>query len=87
MCTHLLAQWRLAAAKNFVAVTGTEVQVFREKDPAAIGCGSPGAEYVCESTGVFKVRKKAAELHLKRGVNRLSSLFRRRTPCRSTSWA
>merc|ERR1719408_162774 len=56
--------------KNFLVVDGVEVQVFAEKDPTAIGWGSAGADYVCESTGVFTERAKA-ELHIKGGCKKV----------------
>jgi len=59
-----------ADGKEFLVVNGTEIQVFHEKDPAAIGWGASGAEYVCESTGVFTEQGKA-ELHIKGGAKKV----------------
>jgi glyceraldehyde 3-phosphate dehydrogenase len=56
--------------KEFLVVGGTEVQVFRQKDPASIPWGSCGANYVCESTGVFTEKAKA-ELHIKGGCKKV----------------
>jgi len=56
--------------KEFLVVNGTDVCVFHEKDPAAIGWGAAGAEYVCESTGVFTAKEKA-ELHIKGGCKKV----------------
>jgi glyceraldehyde 3-phosphate dehydrogenase len=39
--------------KEFLVVNGVDVQILHEKDPAAIGWGASGADYVCESSGVF----------------------------------
>jgi len=56
--------------KEFLVVNGLPVRVFHEKDPASIGWGSVGADYVCESTGVFTTQEKAA-LHLKGGCKKV----------------
>merc|ERR1712151_1332592 len=59
-----------ADGKEFLVVNGTEICVFHEKDPAAIGWGETWAEYICESTGVFTERAKA-ELHIKGGAKKV----------------
>jgi glyceraldehyde 3-phosphate dehydrogenase len=36
-----------------IEVNGHKIKLFSEKDPANIKWGDAGADYVCESTGVF----------------------------------
>merc|ERR1711953_760828 len=56
--------------KEFLVVNGKDICVFHEKDPASIPWGACGADYVCESTGVFTAQEKA-ELHIKGGCKKV----------------
>jgi len=55
---------------EFLVINGTDVQVFHDKDPASIPWGACGANYVCESTGIFTAQEKA-ELHIKGGCKKV----------------
>merc|ERR1712050_504556 len=61
---------RSEGGNEYLVLNGVEIQVFHEKDPAAIPWGASGATYVCESTGVFTAKEKA-ELHLKGGASKV----------------
>lgn len=56
-------------ADGGIKVNGHFVHIFNEKDPSAIPWGKAGADYICESTGVF-VDTKSAALHLKGGAKK-----------------
>jgi len=56
--------------KEFLVINDVPIRIFHEKDPASIPWGDSGAEYVCESTGVFTQREKA-ELHIKGGAKKV----------------
>merc|ERR1712100_21748 len=55
---------------EFLVVNGEDIQVFHEKDPGAIGWGATGADYVCESTGIFCEEAKA-KLHCGGGCKKV----------------
>jgi len=56
--------------KEFLVVNDAKVRVFHEKDPGSIGWGETGADYVCESTGIFTEEAKA-KLHLGGGCKKV----------------
>jgi len=49
-------------AQNII-VNGTPIRLYTEKDPTQIPWGECGAEYICESTGIF-LEEKGASKHL-----------------------
>jgi glyceraldehyde 3-phosphate dehydrogenase len=51
-------------------VDGMKIMVSHEKDPAVIGWNKAGAEYVCESTGVFTAKERA-ERHIQGGAKKV----------------
>merc|ERR1719262_212386 len=56
--------------KEFLVINGNDIAVFHEKDPTAIPWGTVGANYVCESTGVFTEKAKA-KLHCGGGAKKV----------------
>jgi len=57
-------------ADGGIKVDGQLVKVFHETDPTKIGWGTSGADYVCESTGVFLTQEKGS-LHLQGGAKKV----------------
>jgi len=53
-----------------LVVNGKPIEVYTEKDPAAIPWGKAGADYVVESTGVFLTTDKASA-HIKGGAKKV----------------
>ena len=54
-------------ADGGIKVNGHFVKVYHETDPTKIGWGKVGADYICESTGVF-LSKDKGDLHIKGGA-------------------
>merc|ERR1712176_1057356 len=57
-------------ADGGINVNGDFVKVYHETDPSKIGWGKVGADYVCESTGVFLTEEKGA-LHIAGGAKKV----------------
>ena len=55
------------AGEGCLAVNGRKIRLTAEKDPAHLKWGEVGAEYICESTGLF-LEKAKAEGHIKAGA-------------------
>jgi glyceraldehyde 3-phosphate dehydrogenase len=53
-----------------IKVNGHKVHIFSEKDPQNIPWGKTGADYICESTGVF-TKKATATAHLTGGAKKV----------------
>jgi glyceraldehyde 3-phosphate dehydrogenase len=62
-----------------LVINGVAVKVFRERNPDAIDWSGAGAEYVCESTGLFCQHEKAS-LHLKGGARKVVISAPRKSP-------
>lgn len=60
----------VSSTDNSLIVNGKEIRVFTERDPAKIPWGDTGAEYVLESTGLFREKAKAAA-HLEAGARKV----------------
>ena len=55
---------------EYLIVNGQKIKFFAEKDPALIGWGEVGAEYIAEATGVFTSAEKA-NAHLLAGAKKV----------------
>ena len=53
-----------------LVVNGRKIRLTAEKDPANLKWGDVGAEYICESTGLFMEQEKA-QGHIKAGAKRV----------------
>jgi len=67
---HKMYPGTVEKGENALIVDGKTIKIFAEKDPASIPWGSAGADYVCESTGVFCDKPKAG-LHLGGGCKKV----------------
>merc|ERR1711981_367267 len=47
---------------DFLVLNGKKIQTSRCRDPKEVGWGALGADYVCESTGIFLTKEKAQSI-------------------------
>jgi len=67
---HKMYPGTVEKGEGCLIVDGKTVTIFAEKDPKSIPWGKAGADYVCESTGVFCDKPKAS-LHLGGGCKKV----------------
>jgi glyceraldehyde 3-phosphate dehydrogenase len=67
---HKMYPGTVEKGEGCLIVDGKMITIFAEKDPASIPWGKAGADYVCESTGVFCDKPKAS-LHLGGGCKKV----------------
>ncbi|KAG0145363.1 hypothetical protein CROQUDRAFT_658807 [Cronartium quercuum f. sp. fusiforme G11] len=68
--THGKFKGTVSTSGGKLYINGKAIEVFAERDPAAIPWGKSGADYVVESTGVFTTVDKAGA-HLKGGAKKV----------------
>eukprot|EP00298_Acanthocystis_sp_HF-20_P005537 c15673_g1_i2.p1 GENE.c15673_g1_i2~~c15673_g1_i2.p1 ORF type:complete len:336 (+),score=126.65 c15673_g1_i2:58-1065(+) len=68
--THGRFSGTVEAKEGKLVINGKPIHIFTEKDPASIKWGEAGADIICESTGVFTTKDKAA-IHLKGGAKKV----------------
>ncbi len=61
---------QVEVGENSISINGQEIKWFCERDPANIPWGDLGVDLVCECTGVFTSRDKAA-LHIAGGAKKV----------------
>ncbi len=67
---HGIFPGTVEAGEGCLIVNGKKIRLTAEKDPANLKWGEIGAEYICESTGLF-LEKAKAEGHIKAGAKRV----------------
>merc|ERR1719225_2553218 len=56
---HGIAPGTVESDGDFLVLNGKKIQTSRCRDPKEVGWGKLGADYVCESTGIFLTKEKA----------------------------
>ena len=59
---HGKAKQTVEVDGDFLVLNGKKIQTSRCRDPKEVGWGALGADYVCESTGVFLTKEKAQSI-------------------------
>merc|ERR1719437_47246 len=59
---HGIAKGTVESEGDFLILNGKKIQTSRCRDPSEVGWGALGADYVCESTGVFLTKEKAQSI-------------------------
>lgn len=59
---HGITKGTVEADGDFLVLNGKKIQTSRCRDPKEVGWGKLGAEYVCESTGIFLTKEKAQSI-------------------------
>jgi len=59
---HGIAKGTVEADGDFLVLNGEKIQTSRCRDPKEVGWGALGADYVCESTGIFLTKEKAQSI-------------------------
>ncbi|GKY92034.1 glyceraldehyde-3-phosphate dehydrogenase, chloroplastic [Mayamaea pseudoterrestris] len=59
---HGKARQTVEVDGDFLVLNGKKIQTSRCRDPKEVGWGALGADYVCESTGVFLTKEKAQSI-------------------------
>jgi len=67
---HGILKAEVSSTENSLIVDGKEIEIFTQKDPAAIPWGDLGVQTVFECTGLFRDREKAAG-HLEAGAGKV----------------
>lgn len=68
--THGVLGDDISNTDNALMVSGTEIRIYREKDPSKIPWADVGAEFVLECTGLFRDKEKASA-HLESGARKV----------------
>jgi len=59
---HGIAKGTVEIDGDFLVLNGEKIMTSRCRDPKEVGWGALGADYVCESTGVFLTKEKAQSI-------------------------